>query len=360
LAPFDPNKLAWKLQARLKGQTDADESVRIALGFNPTMPVPEAVSTARKAEAAGYDSIWFHESLYQRDVVTYLSSILGATKRLKAASGVINTFTRNPVTAAATFATLSELSGGRVTMGLGLGSFPTVPKIGYRIFPVAETRPLKRIGEYVSVARMMWSGEKMSFRGEFYTAEDLQLGFKLDFKVPLYVASLSEQTLRYAGANVDGAILSPALNTVETTRKMASFVEEGERSRNRKVDKASYLVASLDPNPAKARDVVRGYYFFLYQLSEVIKVEALQSYGIREETLMPMKEAWKRGDIAEARRMVPEPAIDALALTGTPDEAKDRLAEYVRAGVDLPIIMPIGNVDYAIEAMAPGPSEAEV
>ncbi len=327
--------------------------MRIALGFNPTMPVVEAVEIARKAEASGYESIWFHESLYQRDAVTYLSSVLGATHSLKASSGVINAFTRNPVTAAVTFATLSELSGGRVMMGLGLGSFPTVPKIGYKIFPVQETKPLRRISEYVSVTRTLWSGEKLAFRGEFYTAEDLQLGFKLDHKVPLYVGSLSPQTLRYAGANVDGAILSPALNTVETTRKMASYVGEGERSRNRKVDKASYIVASLDPDPAKARDVVRGYYFFLYQLSEVIKVEALQSYGIKEESLSPMKEAWKKGDLAEAKRTVPETAIDALVLTGTPDAAKERLAEYIRAGVDLPIIMPIGNVGYAMEAMAP-------
>jgi alkanesulfonate monooxygenase SsuD/methylene tetrahydromethanopterin reductase-like flavin-dependent oxidoreductase (luciferase family) len=327
--------------------------VRIALGFNPTMPVAEAVRTAQKAEGTGYESIWFHESLYQRDVVTYLSSILTATKELKAASGVINTFTRNPVTAAVTFATLSELSQGRVIMGLGLGSFPTIPKIGYKIFPVAETRPLRRIGEYVSVTRMMWSGEKVAFRGEFYTAQDLQLGFKLDYKVPLYVASLSAQTLGFAGASVDGAILSPALNTVETTKMMASFVAEGERSKNRRVDKASYIVASLDPDVAKARDFVRGYDFFLYQLSEVIKVEALQSYGIREEALMPMKEAWKKGNLAEAKRMVPETAIDALALTGTPDAAKDRLAEYVKAGVDLPIIMPIGNVGYAIDVMSP-------
>jgi 5,10-methylenetetrahydromethanopterin reductase len=327
--------------------------VRIALGFNPTMPVAEAVKIAQKAEESGYESIWFHESLYQRDVVTYLSAILGATKELKAASGVINTFTRHPVTSAVTFGTLSELSRGRAIMGLGLGSFPTIPKIGYKIFPVAETRPLRRIGEFVSIARMMWSGEKVAFRGEFYTAEDLQLGFKLDYKVPLYVASLSAQTLRFAGANVDGAILSPALNTVETTRRMASFVAEGERSKNRRVDKASYIVASLDPDVAKARDFVRGYYFFLYQLSEVIKVEALQNYGIREETLTPMKEAWKKGDLAEAKRMVPETAIDALALTGTPDAARDRLAEYLKAGVDLPIIMPIGNVDYAIDVMAP-------
>ena len=115
--------------------------MRLALGFNPALPVNDVVKIAAKAEAAGYESIWMHESLFQRDIVTYLSSILNATSKLKAASGVINTYTRHPVVAA-TFATLSELSSGRAIMGLGLGSFPTIPKIGMRIFPVKETRPV--------------------------------------------------------------------------------------------------------------------------------------------------------------------------------------------------------------------------
>jgi len=326
---------------------------RIALGFNPILSVTKAIEMGRRAEQAGYESLWIHESLYQRDVITYLSAILGATKRLKVASGVINTFTRHPVTAATTFATLAELSGGRAIMGLGLGSFPTLPKIGYRVYPVSETKPLRRISEYMQVLRQVWSGGNVAFKGEFFTAQDLQLGFKLDWKIPLYLASLSPLTLKYAGAHADGAILSPALSTVEATRRMASFVREGEEFAGRRVDRASYIVTSLDPDEKKARDAIRGYYFFLYQLAEVIRVEVLESYGIREEMLLPMKEAWKRGDLVEAKKMVPEEAIDALTLTGTPDQVKNRLKEYANAGVSLPIIMPIGNVEYTIDQMAP-------
>ncbi len=112
----------------------------------------------------GYESLWFHESLYQRDVVTYLSSILLSTSRIKVASGVLNTFTRHPITVAATFASLSEISGGRAILGLGLGSFPTVPKIGYKIFPVSETRPLKRISEFIQIVNGFW-GERASRSG---------------------------------------------------------------------------------------------------------------------------------------------------------------------------------------------------
>jgi 5,10-methylenetetrahydromethanopterin reductase len=327
--------------------------VKLGLGFNPVMPVREVAKVAVRAEQEEYDSIWMHESLYQRDVVSYLSAIVASTTKLRASSGAINTFTRHPVTTATTFATLSELSGGRVTLGLGLGSFPTIPLIGHKIFPVKETHPLKRIKEYVEVVRKIWSGEKANFRGEFFTVENLQLGFKLEQKIPLFVASLSPRTLQFAGGAVDGAILSPSLNTIERTSEMVRQVRTGEQAKGRNVEKASYMLTSLDPDPRKARDVVKGFYFFVFQLSDVVNPQDLVSYGVTEERLRPMKDAWRKGNLDEAKSAVPEEAVDALTLAGTPDQAHERLREYGKTGVTLPIIMPIGNIDYAISSMSP-------
>ena len=327
--------------------------MKLAVGFNPVLPAAELAKVAAKAERSGYDSIFVHESLYQRDVVTYLSCALNATHTLKAGSGAVNTFTRHPVTLATTFASLSELSGGRVILGLGLGSFPTIPLIGHRIFPVKETRPLKRMREYVHLLRAIWAGGKVNFSGDFFTVKDLELGFKPVNKIPLFIASLSPMTLRFAGMEADGAILSPTLSTVEGTEKMLRSVREGEASSDRSITKASYMMTSLDRDVRQAREAIRGFYFFIYQLSEVVPAVALEKYGVKEEALKPMKEAWKRGDIGEAKRQVPDAAIDALAVTGSPDQAMERVREYAKVGVDLPILMPIGNVEYAMEAMAP-------
>ncbi len=326
--------------------------MKLALGFNPVLGVKEAAGIARSSEDLGYDSLWIHESLFQRDVVTYLSAMASATSRIRLGSGVINTFTRHPVTAAATFATLSEHSGGRVVLGLGVGSFPTIPLIGHQIFPVETNRPLRRIKEYVQVVKMVWSGERVDFEGEFFRVHNLTLGFKVDDGVPLFLASLSPMTQAFAATIADGVILSPALNTAWGTERMVENVRKGEAKRGRTVERASYMLTSLDPDEKKAVQAVRDYYFFVYQLSEVVRPEVLAPYGVTEESLLPMKEAWKRGDVPGAKSLIPDEAIEALTISGTGDHAVERLREYAGVGVTLPIAMPIGNIGYAMSELA--------
>jgi 5,10-methylenetetrahydromethanopterin reductase len=328
--------------------------MKLALGFNPVLSIEEAKRIASQAEGLGYDSLWLHESLFQRDVVTYLSVMAGATNKIRLGSGVINTFTRHPVTAATTFATLSELSGGRVTLGLGLGSFPTIPLIGHQIFPVEKTRPLRRIAEYVRVLRMVWGGGKVDFDGEFFKVHNLTLGFKTSGPVPVFIASLSPKTQAFAPTVADGVILSPALNTASGTERMVENVRRGEARKGKDVERASYMMTSVDPDPKRAAAAVRDFYFFVYQLSEVVPPQALAPYGVKEEDLRPMKEAWKAGNVPEAKKLIPEVAIEALTIAGSPDHAVDRIEEYRKVGVTLPILMPIGNVDYAMKALAPG------
>lgn len=265
---------------------------------------------------------------------------------------MINTYTRHPVTAATTFATLSELSGGRVVLGLGLGSFPTIPLIGHQIFPVEKSRPLRRIREYVTVVKMVWGGEKVEFDGEFFKVHNLTLGFKASGDVPVYVASLSPKTQAFAATVADGVILSPALNSVWGTERMVENVKKGEAKRGKEVERASYMLTSLDPDPEKAAQAVRDYYFFVYQLSDVVRPEVLAPYGVKEEDLGPMKEAWKKGNVPEAKRLIPEEAIEALTIAGDGDHAAERLKEYSKAGVTTPISMPIGNIEYAMAELS--------
>jgi alkanesulfonate monooxygenase SsuD/methylene tetrahydromethanopterin reductase-like flavin-dependent oxidoreductase (luciferase family) len=207
--------------------------------------------------------------------------------------------------------------------------------------------------EYVQVVRMVWSGKQVDFEGEFFKVHNLTLGFRVNGEIPMYIASLSPRIQAFAATVVDGVILSPALNTGWGTERMVENVKRGEARRGRRVERASYMLTSLDPDPKKAVQAIRDYYFFVYQLSDVVRPEVLAPYGVTEERLRPMKEAWKRGDIPGAKRLIPDEAIEVLTITGTGDHAVERLEEYAKVGVTLPIAMPIGNVPYAMEELAP-------
>ena len=134
---------------------------------------------------------------------------------------------------------------------------------------------------------------------------------------------------------------------------MVENVKRGEARRGSKVERASYMMASLDPDPSKASAVMRDYYFFVYQLCDVVRPEVLAPYGVTEEMLRPMKEAWKKGDVPGAKKLIPEKAIEVLTITGKGDHAVDRIREYERVGITLPIVMPVGNVEYAMKELAP-------
>jgi alkanesulfonate monooxygenase SsuD/methylene tetrahydromethanopterin reductase-like flavin-dependent oxidoreductase (luciferase family) len=120
---------------------------RIALGFNPTITAKEAVEYAQAADKHGYESLWVHEHPFIKDAISLLSSAMSATSKIKLGSGCVSVVTPHPLLATTTFLSLNDMSGGRVIMGIGLGGFPWLPKLGVNVFRVQETRPLKRIKE---------------------------------------------------------------------------------------------------------------------------------------------------------------------------------------------------------------------
>src|SRR5919201_3729495 len=101
-----------------------------------------AVELARVAEAFGLDGVWVPEA-FGSDAFTLLGAIAAHTSRLRLATGIVNTFSRSPALLAQTFATLDELSNGRVAIGLGVSG----PQVIERWHGVKFERPLRRMRE---------------------------------------------------------------------------------------------------------------------------------------------------------------------------------------------------------------------
>jgi probable F420-dependent oxidoreductase len=135
---------------------------------------PETVTRrARRAEQAGFESVWVGDHLAlppdqggerpRLEVVTALSYLAAATARIRLGFGVIVLPQRQPVLLAKQLATLDLLSGGRVLVGIGVGYVePELRALGASLADRGA-----RTDEYLAVLRALWTGEPVSFRGRF-------------------------------------------------------------------------------------------------------------------------------------------------------------------------------------------------
>jgi 5,10-methylenetetrahydromethanopterin reductase len=321
---------------------------RTAIGFNPTITAGEAAHYARLAEENGFDSFWIHENPFIKDAISLLTNAISNTSRIRVGSGCVSVVTRHPLLTATTFAALNEMSGGRAIMGVGLGGFPWLPSIGVKVFPVQETKPLRRIREFLTIANGLLDGGPVSLDGEFFKVNNIKLESKPTSKPLIYLAAFGPRLLAMANRFVNGIIISPALMTPKVTAQKVKIVQQGKK----RIDVASYILTNVSKDAAQARNLTKTYYFLLYQVAEVLKPEIFEPYGLQEKDLEPIKEAWRKRDLAAAAKAMPDAAVDALTITGNPDQCLEKLKEYRNAGVDLPIIMPIGDIETATKTFA--------
>ena len=324
---------------------------RVAIGFNPTISGKEAAEYAQAAEAHSYESFWVHESPFIKDAISLLVSAMQATNKIKLGSGCVSVVTRHPLLTTTTFLSLNDMSGGRAIMGIGLGGFPWLPKLNVQVFPVEETRPLKRIKEFLVITKGLLNGDAVSLDGEFFKVTEIKLETKPTSKFPIYLAAFGPLSLRMASKFAEGVIISPALMTPEVTRQKVEFVRQGERG-GKRVDVASYILSTVSSDVQQARNLMKSYYFLIYQVAEVLRPEIFEPYGLKEKDLEPLKAAWRKRDFAAAAKVMPDGVVDALTLTGSADHCVERLRDYRKNGVDLPIIMPIGDISAAIRTFA--------
>ena len=122
--------------------------VRRAAYVNPGRDLGAAVALARRAEAAGYESVWVTHGL-GRDSFLVLAAYAAATTSLRLGNGVVPIYPRHPIAMAQAALTLSELSGGRFTLGVGVSHRETMEAM----FGLPLTEPLAVMREYVAAQR---------------------------------------------------------------------------------------------------------------------------------------------------------------------------------------------------------------
>src|SRR5581483_11547020 len=178
-----------------------------------------AVTFARAAEAAGLGSVWIIDRLVfdNMEPLLALAAVAATTTRVRLGTSVLLGTLRPPALLAKQVATLDVLSGGRVILGLGVGSLPD-----------AARGP--RLAEAMRIMRQVWSGAPLAHEGRAYQLASGPIGPRPVQRggPPLWVGGSAEAALRRAGRLADGYIGSssggPAglRKTADTVREAAA------------------------------------------------------------------------------------------------------------------------------------------
>src|SRR3712207_6825913 len=160
----------------------------------------QAVQRVRLAEELGHESVYVTH-IAGRESLTVLTHYAAHSERIRLGTGVVPIYTRTPATMAQTAATIDEVSGGRLNLGLGVSHRPVVE--GWHGQTI--DKPVSEMPEYVALARAILRVEDPP------PGEKWQTGFRLMTEprpdVPIYVAALSPRMLQLAGEIADGVIL---------------------------------------------------------------------------------------------------------------------------------------------------------
>ena len=158
-------------------------------------PAAEIPGLVALAEQVGFGAFWKGES-NSTDPLILLSAVASRTKTIKLGTAIYHIYGRSPVTLGIQSATLQDLSGGRLLLGLGVANKAIAGWHG-GVFD----RPLKRAREYIEIVRKVAAGERVEYEGEIYqTGKRFQLSWKPSHpNLPIYLAGLGPQMTKLVG-----------------------------------------------------------------------------------------------------------------------------------------------------------------
>jgi len=329
---------------------------RVGLYLQDKHPIRDGMRYAAYAEERGFEAVWQAESRLVREATVPMAAFAATTSRIRIGSGVVNNWTRNAGLLAATFVTLDDLAPGRIMLGIGAWWEPLATKVG-----VDRRKPLLAMRETVEVVRRLIAMENVSFHGEFVNVDDIQIdivhGDRSPRNVPIYVGATGMQMMELAGEIGDGVLLNylvgPKYNETALEHLAAGAARAGRAVED--IDRPQLVVCSLDEDRDialdRARELVTQY---LGQQPHIGKASGVDQ-SVLDEIAKVL--TWPAGpeEIRAAMALVPDDIVQMVTASGTPDECRAKVREYVDAGCTCPILYPLGDdVEAMIDAFADG------
>lgn len=215
------------------------------------------------AERRGFDSVfvsdhfqpWRHTGGHAPAALPWLGALLASTERIVAGTSVLTpSFRYHPAMVAQAFATLGCMAPGRVILGLGSGESLNEVPLGVR-WPEQKER-FARLKESVTLIRQLWTGERVTYDGDYFRTDRATIYDRPDQPVPIYVAGAGPAASRLAGRLADGFICTSGKGRELYADTLLPAVREGAEKAGRDAADLDLMIevkVSFDPDLERAR-----------------------------------------------------------------------------------------------------------
>ena len=285
------------------------------IGFDPV----GMADAAKRAEASGYDGVWSAETSH--DPFLPIAVGAAATETLEFGTGIAVAFARNPMNLAVLANDLQLLSQGRFMLGLGSQIKPHITKR----FSMPWSHPAPRMRELILAIRAIWAtwetGEKLDFRGEYYTHTPMTPFFvpgKNPYGNPkILLAAVGELMTEVAGEVGDG-LLVHGFSTERYIREVTlPALERGAAKAGKKLSDltVSYpgfvVTGATEADVAAASKAVREQIAFYGSTPAYRPVLELHGWGDLQSELNTLS---KRGEWVKMGELIDDDVLNAFAV----------------------------------------------
>ncbi|MPZ14513.1 MAG: LLM class flavin-dependent oxidoreductase [Chloroflexi bacterium] len=266
----DRGRCAVSGSSRSGGSTTRRSPTMPDIGLSIPLAAPDvqprtALEFARRAEAAGAHSVWTLDRLVfsNMEPLVALAAVAATTTHVRIGTCVLLAALRPPALLAKTIASLDQLSGGRMTLGIGVGSRPD----DFSAVGVPFEHRGGRVEELVRILRLAWSGEPLTHAGKCFELDVGPVGPRpIQPHVPIWLGGSAESALKRIARIGDGYIGSSS-GGAEGFRANWGQVQRYAEAVGRdpaSITPAALVYACVDDDRARAEDRVAAYFAHYY------------------------------------------------------------------------------------------------
>ena len=299
-------------------------------------PPAEFCGMVQEIEALGFSHLWLTDSsLHARNCYAYLTLAAGSSSRLLLGTAVTNPATRHPAITAAAAATVDEISGGRLILGIGAGDRPLLA-LGLRPSSLATLEAA------IDGIRRLWRGEEVGLRASTFELNSAHLRFQARPDIPVFLSASGPKTLELAGRIADGVILLVGLFPEALEWAIAQVVQGAQAADRPRPQIAVFAYGSIDEDEEAALAGARSIAAWFPQTAPHICDLA----GLPPAAAARVRDAYAGGEFQEAAaaaQQLPDSFVRQVALAGNSKRAADQIRAVLAAGADSVHVFPIGG-----------------